>query len=414
LVLLQVVTGVIFYDRHWATVSRHRAASLVGDISFLSQMLQWRNDAVSEENILRSAHSFLNLAVEILPSGPGIDGSFTPRGNLEKTLSQSLSGVFGDAYIIDTQSEPGRVTIWLQTNNNILKISTDNERLISSTTRIFVAWMVGTSIILFAVATLFMRNQVRPLRRLARAAENFGKGRTEAEFQPSGATEVRRAAAAFLAMRERIRRQIQQRTDMLAGVSHDLRTPLTRMKLQLAMLPKDDDATDMQNDVAEMETMISGYLDFVRGEGTEEQTVTNIGELLHEVARDAQINDTNILVSTDDEVTIPLRRNAFKRCLTNLVTNGLRHGSQNVEISSVLIDGQLEISIDDDGPGIPAEQREEVFRPFYRLDSSRNLDTGGTGLGLSIARDIVHGHGGDIELDESAMGGLKARIRLPL
>lgn len=414
LVLLQIVTGIIFYDRHWSTVSRHRALALAGEISLVTLLRSQAEPRFSETELAYLAAITVRLEFEVLSEGPVIDGTFEPQGNLQKTLAKALDGPFRNAYIIDTESQPDRVIVWLKINNEIIRVTTDSERLISSTTSIFIYWMVGTSIILFAVATLFMRNQVRPLRRLARAAESFGKGHIETAFEPSGATEVRQAATAFLAMRERIIRQVQQRTLMLAGVSHDLRTPLTRMKLQLAMLPKDADAADMQNDVTEMENMISGYLDFVRGDGDEKTQAIRIDELILEVAKDARINENEIETGDLDESEITVRRDAFKRCLTNLVTNGLRYGAEKVRISATDIGGHLAITIDDDGPGIPEALREDVFRPFYRIDASRNTDTGGTGLGLSIAQEIVHAHGGKITLNDSPMGGLRAEILLPI
>ncbi len=414
LVLLQIVTGIIFYDRHWSTVSRHRALDLVGEITLVKLLRSQADPRFSETELAYLAASTIRLEFEVTTEGPVIDGTFEPSGNLQKTLAVALDGPFRNAYIIDTDAQSKRVIIWIDTGDEILRVATDSERLISSTTRIFVAWMIGTSIILFGVATLFMRNQVRPIRRLARAAESFGKGHIETDLEPSGAAEVRQAAAAFLAMRERINRQVQQRTFMLAGVSHDLRTPLTRMKLQLAMLTNDDDAAEMAHDVTEMENMIAGYLDFVRGEGEEKTQTVRIDALIRDVAKNARINEKEIECGHLDITEISLRKEAFKRCLTNLATNGLRYGAEKVQISTNSMGDHIAIIVDDDGPGIPEAHRDEVFRPFFRIDTSRNIDTGGTGLGLSIAQDIVHEHGGKITLSESPMGGLRAEISLPI
>jgi two-component system osmolarity sensor histidine kinase EnvZ len=274
-------------------------------------------------------------------------------------------------------------------------------------------WMIGTSLILFGVATIFMRNQVSPLRRLASAAENFGKGRDTPNFSPSGATEVRQAASAFMSMRDRIQRQIQQRTEMLAGVSHDLRTPLTRMKLQLAMLQDNAEIEELNSDVAAMEGMIEGYLNFARGEGSETPVPTDARTLLDEVVHEARRNGVQITFEMEEAIELPLARNAFKRSLTNLIDNAARHGEQ-VSVLGQRNGSVLEFIVDDDGPGIPEDMRDEVFRPFFRLDQSRNLATGGTGLGLSIARDIVRTHGGDITLSDAPSGGLRATIRVPI
>ena len=236
LVVLQVVSGVIFYDRHWANVSRHRANALAGDVALLVVLLRDVKPGRVQESLLLTAHQTLDLIVNFESGAILPNENFAPRGNLQRTLSRSLEQIVHRPFTIDTTSERRRVLIAVQTPEGVLHVSANSERLISSTTKVFILWMIGTSLVLFAVATLFMRNQVSPLRRLASAAENFGKGRDTPNFRPSGATEVRQAAAAFMSMRDRIQRQIQQRTEMLAGVSHDLRTPLTRMKLQLAML----------------------------------------------------------------------------------------------------------------------------------------------------------------------------------
>jgi len=413
LVLLQVVSGVIFYDRHWSNVSRHRATALAGDISMVLELIKENPASNNQPEIFELARRTLDLIFDyevgtILPNT-----HFEPAGNLEVTLSRSLREIVQRPFLIDTGSQRDRVLIEVQLPAGVLTVSANEERLISSTTKIFIFWMIGTSLILFAVATLFMRNQVSPIRRLATAAENFGKGRDTPNFKPSGATEVRQAANAFMAMRNRLERQIQQRTDMLSGVSHDLRTPLTRMKLQLAMLNRNTEIDELNSDVAAMEGMIEGYLNFARGEGTEERQLIDAGALLEEVAHDARRNGANITVHIEEAVELPLARAAIRRCLTNLAYNAARH-AEKIEMCLCRNGSVLEIMVDDDGPGIPEDMREDVFRPFFRLDESRNMETGGTGLGLSIAQDIVHGHGGEISLRESPAGGLRVLIRIPI
>ncbi|MBT6093776.1 MAG: HAMP domain-containing protein, partial [Rhodospirillaceae bacterium] len=294
----------------------------------------------------------------------------------------------------------------------VLHVVATRKRLFSSTAYMFVAWMVGTSLVLFGVATIFMRNQVKPIRRLAQAADDFGKGREVGSFKPEGATEVRQAAAAFMAMRERIVRQIRQRTDMLAGVSHDLRTPLTRMRLQLAMLDPAL-AEELKADVVEMEHMLEGYLAFARGEGAEAPVPTDMSALLEHVVRQARRKGARIDLHTEGELMVPLRPTAFRRCITNILENAMRYG-EHITVRAGLRDGSVDVVVDDDGPGIPTDQREDVFKPFFRIDGSRNPETGGVGLGLSIARDVVRGLGGEISLDDSALGGVRVRLRLPL
>jgi two-component system osmolarity sensor histidine kinase EnvZ len=301
--------------------------------------------------------------------------------------------------------------------DGVLSVLSPERRLYSFTSYLFIIWMLGSSLVLFSIATLFMRNQIRPIRRLAVAADAFGKGRDISDFRPEGALEVRQAARAFLLMRDRIRRQISQRTEMLAGVSHDLRTPLTRMKLQLAMMPDMAEVEEIKADVAEMQVMIDGYLSFARGDGEEEERQVDLSLLLAEIAGNARREGARLtldpMVTQGDAVILPLRLLSLRRCLTNLIGNAARYG-RHVWLSLERRGNFVEILIDDDGPGIPEDQREAVFRPFHRLEPSRNQKTGGVGLGLTIARDIARRHGGDILLRDSPQKGLRAVVRLPL
>jgi two-component system osmolarity sensor histidine kinase EnvZ len=277
---------------------------------------------------------------------------------------------------------------------------------------IFMSWMVTTALITCAVATLFLKNQIRSLRRLAVAAEAFGKGRDMPDFKPEGAAEVRQAAAAFLLMRERIRRQISQRTEMLAGVSHDLRTPLTRMKLELELLGDGEEVQGLRADLLEMQQMIEGYLAFARGEGDEQPAVGDLVELIADVVAAARRGGAEVALSAPDELHVAFRRDALRRCVMNLIANAARYGS-HVWVTVVAGRLAVDVMVDDDGPGIPEAQREAVFRPFFRLEMSRNRATGGVGLGLTIARDIMHNHGGDLTLETAPTGGLRARLHLP-
>jgi two-component system osmolarity sensor histidine kinase EnvZ len=275
--------------------------------------------------------------------------------------------------------------------------------------------MVGSALILMGIAIIFLRNQVRPIERLARAADSFGKGRAVPDFKPYGATEVRRAAQAFITMRERIERHISQRTEMLAGVSHDLKTPLTRLKLALAMLPDDGDIRPMRADIAEMEHMLDEYLAFARGEGSEESQTIDLSALLRDTAAAAAKarQRDGVVINAPMHVMVSVKRAGLRRLLANLIDNALKHAA-HVIVTLTQDERLVEIAVEDDGPGIPEARREEAFRPFHRLDQGRNLQTGGSGLGLAIARDIARAHGGDIVLDKSAKGGLKATVRLPV
>jgi two-component system osmolarity sensor histidine kinase EnvZ len=299
----------------------------------------------------------------------------------------------------------------VQLKNAVLHVEAPRKRLYTSMIYLFVIWVAGSSALLFTIAALFMRNQVRAIRRLAAAAENFGLGRDTDPIRPEGAAEVRRAATAFNRMQERIRRFLAQRTEMLAGVSHDLRTPLTRLRLALAMLPADGpcaaDREEMTADLEEMERMISGYLAFARGEQAEQAQQVNLTDVLEDVAAGARRAGTDIALTTPPDLRLLLRPDAIRRAITNLVDNARRHAAR-VAVSATALGRSVQVTVDDDGPGIPPERRESVFRPF-ESDAA-----GGTGLGLTIARDIVRAHGGDIVLEQSPLGGLRARVKLPV
>ncbi len=413
LVLMQVISSWVFYDRHYETITRRLAQGLAGDIAAVILIMD-RNPTPNERaHAFRLAEKAMWLEISFAEGGRLPDAAFeAPDRYLDRKLAQALKERFSYPFNIDSRSQREKVLIQIQRQNGVLSVRVTDERLFTSTTYIFIMWMIGSSVVLFGVAIIFMRNQVRPIRRLAVAAESFGKGRDVAEFKPEGASEVRQAATAFLQMRARIKRQIQQRTEMLAGVSHDLRTPLTRMKLQLAMLGDTPEIASLQSDVLEMEKMVEGYLAFARGEGAEQQLTTDIGGLLNEVVAQMKRDGSVIDLHLEERLNLPLQREAMRRCLTNLIANAQRHGKQ-IAVSAGRRNNIIEILIDDDGPGIPPDQREEVFRPFFRIDRSRNPETGGTGLGLSIALDVVRNHGGGLTLEEAPGGGLRARISLP-
>jgi two-component system, OmpR family, osmolarity sensor histidine kinase EnvZ len=412
LILVQVVSTWVFYDRHWNTITRRLADSVAGEIGLVvnargrieQENANWLMDSAADMGL------FFNFKkAEILPNAPPVTGG----GILDTRLANSMRERVRRPFHIDTWSHDRLVQIKVQVPDGVMEIFVPRERLFSSTTYIFVMWMVGTSLLLFAIATMFMRNQVRPIRRLAAAVDNFGKGRDVPDFRPEGATEIRRAAAAFERMRGRINSALTQRTEMLAGVSHDLRTPLTRMKLQLAMLAESKGVEDLKQDLREMEVMVEEFLAFARGEGTEEPSDSDLGEIVATVVRAASTDGHAVQATTEGDLRILIRPIAIRRCITNLVMNATTHAN-TVEVSAIRRGGLVEIKVDDDGPGIPEAEYEAVFKPFYRLDASRNPGTGGTGLGLSIARDLARGSGGDVTLDRSDMGGLRATIKLPV
>ena len=414
LLLLQVVTTSVFYAEHWDTVTKRLARSVAGDIALVVAMMPPDRDPAALDRLFAEAWTATQLQIGYRPGAtlPELPGAL--RATLvDRNLDMALSEYVKRPFLTDTRSRETAVEIHVQLPGGVLEVVAPRRRLFSSTTYLVILWMVGSSLALFAVAVMFMRAQVRPIRQLAGAAEDFGKGRDSAGFRIAGASEVRQAAAAFNQMRDRIRRQIAQRTEMLAGVSHDLRTPLTRMKLALALMGDAPEFADLKDDVVEMERMLNGYLAFARGEGREPPVETDLAELLGEVVAAAGREGADIRLAAPEDLTLTLRPDAMRRCLTNLIGNAQRHAA-SIWVAAARRDSGVEITIDDDGPGIPADKREDVFRPFFRLDTSRNPETGGIGLGLTIARDVARTHGGDLTLLDSPKGGLRARLWLPV
>jgi two-component system osmolarity sensor histidine kinase EnvZ len=414
MVILQSVVAFVFMERHWNTVTRRLSAAVTQDISSLIDVYRTYPQDPGNTQIRRIAQQRLGLVVDFLPLSemppPGPKPFFSL---LDQTLSDEIRRQIGRPYWLDTVGRSSIVEIRIQLDNAVMRVFARRSAAYASNSEIFLLWMVGTSLVLLSVAILFLRNQIKPIQRLADAAESFGKGREVPNFRPRGATEVRRAAHAFIEMKSRVERAIEQRTTMLAGVSHDLRTVLTRFKLELALLKDSGEAEAMNKDVDEMSRMLEAYLAFARGDAGEQSASTDMNELLEQLKTDAERDGRNVTVAFRGAPVVTVRPNAFKRCLANLVSNAARYGK------SISITGQrdhrwLIVTVDDDGPGIPSGMREDVFKPFLRLDDARNQDEGGTGLGLAIARDIARSHGGDITLGESSLGGLRATVRVPV
>jgi two-component system, OmpR family, osmolarity sensor histidine kinase EnvZ len=414
LVVLQLVSAYVFYGSHWDNIARRLANGLAGDIGAVIETMRAFPDADGRLVAMAIAANKMELDVRFIPDGVLPNHPQPPlRGYLERGLAAALTERVQRPFLFDADSFEREIAIRIQLSDGLLEVFAPKKRLFSSTTYVFTFWMLGTAMLLFGIATVFMRNQVRSVRKLAIAADGFGKGREVPLFKPEGASEVRQAAQAFNLMRERIQRQIQQRTEMLAGVSHDLRTPLTRMKLQLAIMGDFDGRAELEEDVADMERMVEGYLAFARGEGSERPVPTDLPRLVDEVVGRYIRQGGTIDVHSEGHIVMPLRPHALARALGNLIGNASRFGT-HVWVRVGQRKGAAEVLIDDDGPGIPADRREEVFKPFTRLESSRNSSTGGVGLGLTIARDIIRGHGGDVLLEDSPLGGVRARVLLPL
>ena len=412
LVLLQAVALQIFYGSHLDIVSRRLSAAVAGEVAYTLQLMNRFPGEANQRWILGQAWDLFQIKMEIEPGAvlPNVR-STNILGPMDDDLAIALREKVGLPYLMDWTSDPQSVLIRIQLPAGVLRAEAPRKRLYTATVYFFMIWLVGTALLLFGIAALFMRNQVRGIRRLAAAAEAFGMGQDPGPIRPEGATEVRQAATAFNRMQERIRRFLAQRTEMLAGVSHDLRTPLTRLRLALAMMPASDaakqDVAEMTTDLEEMDRMISGYLAFARGEGAEQAEPVNLTSVLEEVAAGARRAGARVDLDAPPALTLSLRADAIRRAITNLVDNARRHARHVLLAAGPQGNRNVQVIVDDDGPGIPPHRRESVFRPF---ESSAS---GGTGLGLTIARDIIRAHGGDIFLEDSPLGGLRARIRLP-
>lgn len=407
------IATFVFFDRHWITMTRRLTHAVAGDIGMVVELMRHSSTSATQAEIVQLADRKLDLFITYMPGHKALLGKDRGTSLLKTFLRKALRERVQYPFAIDMKHAPDVLAVQIEVPEGMFVILVPQRRIYTPTTEVFISFMLGSSILLSIITLLFMRNQIRPIRRLAEAAEAIGKGRDVPWFKIEGAIEVRQAAATLLVMRDRLRRMIAQRTAMLAGVSHDLRTPLTRMKLQLAFTPQSPEKEGFAADIAEMETMVEAYLAFAKGEEAELAVKVDVSALLDEIVEKAKRQQTHISFDKPEPVFAVLRPNAFKRCVNNLVSNALRHG-KNVVLSLSLAESNLNIEVDDDGPGIPEEKREDVFRPFLRLDESRNSGTGGTGLGLTIARDIARFHGGDIVLSTSKMGGLKARLWLPV
>lgn len=411
-VLLQSVIAYTFMERHWQLVTRRLSAAVTADVAAMIDVYESYPQDKDADTLTRIAGTRLNLDLDILKGAklplPGPRPFFSI---LDETLSEELAKQIGRPFWIDTVGRSSLIEIRVEIPDGVLRVTARRSMAYASNSHIFLLWMSGSSLVLLGVAILFLRNQIKPILRLADVAESFGKGR-EIEFRPRGAREVRQAGHAFIEMKRRIERAMEQRTTMLNGVSHDLRTIITRFKLSLALVEQTSEVEDLQRDVDEMSRMLEAYLAFARGDSGEAAVPTDMRAMLEDLRTDVERLGAHVAeVKFDGRAMVTLRPDAFRRCLFNLAANAARYGE------TVAIRGRTEarsflVSIDDDGPGIAIESREEVFKPFVRLDDARQ-DAGGSGLGLAIARDIARAHGGDVALHDSPLGGLRATVRIP-
>jgi two-component system osmolarity sensor histidine kinase EnvZ len=412
--IMQMAVTWAFFDKNWQTVTSRLSEGLAGDVAWAVDSYKQDPSPGSLARIADRAERSLDLSI-VLQQGRALPNR--ERLNLftaiDRSLDRALRDRLGDdLYWFDTTRYPAYVDIRVKVNGGVLRILAPTERAYATQGHIFLLWLAVATLILTALSLLFIRNQVRAIERLATAAEAFGRG-ADADLKPHGAREVRQAAQAFLDMKERLQRYIDQRTILLASVSHDLRTPLTRLKLELALTEPSTRTDEMKRDLAEMEHMIDEYLAFARGQGGESVETVYVRSLVEEVSEGAKRAGASVEVDIDPGLTTSVRPNAFKRAIANLVMNAAVHGEQVKVAARPSVHGGVEIMIDDNGPGIPPERYEEAFKPFNRLDEARNQNAKGVGLGLAIARDVARGHGGDVVLGKSPLGGLRASIRLP-
>jgi two-component system osmolarity sensor histidine kinase EnvZ len=415
MVLLQTAVTFAFMQHHWELVTRRLSEAVARDVGALTDLYQ-KLPLGDDAFLANLASERFRMDATLLPAGPlppvmprSFYGALDP---LTRILPSEIRRQVREPFWLDTVGRSGLMEIRVDLGARVLRLVTRRALAYEANAHIFVLWMLGAMIVLLTVAIIFLRNQIRPILRLARAAEDFGKGR-DLDFSPHGAREVRQAGHAFIEMKRRIERSTEQRTAMLNGVSHDLRTMLTRFKLSLALLDNSADSELLQKDVDEMGQMLEGYLAFARGDAGESITRINIGSILQDLKADSERHGAELGVETLGDLDIRVRPMAMKRCVGNLVANAHRHADR-VRVSATREAQFVSIVVDDDGTGIAPAHREDVFRPFYRLDEARNQDEGGTGLGLAIARDIARSHGGDITLSDSPLGGLRAAVRIPI
>ena len=413
-VLMQSIVTYVFFERHWESVTSNLSKGAASDIALVIDLAK-RSPAWTIEELNAAAQvNKMDLWVthyegETLPVETN-DAFFSV---VDRTLRDALATRLKDPFWFDTTRYPDYVEVQVATETGVLIFHVRSERVYATNGHIFILWLVGATLILVAIALIFLRNQVRPIQQLARAAEEFGRGRDAPDFRPAGASEVRRAARAFIGMRGRIKRHIHQRTALLAGVSHDLRTPLTRMRLELEMMPKTETTEALKTDVAEMEHMLEEYLAFTRDQSTEDTEMADLAALAEELRQDAERAGERLDVAAEGELSAAVRRSALKRALQNLIANAFAH-ADTVRLSLKEDGNSIAFQVDDDGPGIDPAQYEEAFKPFNRLDAARNQNKSGVGLGLAVARDVVRSHGGDITLAKSDLGGLQVRLQLPV
>ena len=408
-IILQIIITIVFYDSVWIKANKNITRSLVNQLKTIEEVYQ--NDKKNLDFFTDSYKNNFNFEIginqEMFPDGSG-ERKFSP---MDRSLRRELKSVFGNNnYWFNTSKFKNAVEIKIRSGNDVIEFLVPKEMVSTSSVRLFVLWTTLPSLVLIIIALIFLKNQTKPIVKLAKAAERFGKGDYVNDFRASGAQEIRKAAFEFDRMAKRINRHLNQRSEMLSGISHDLRTPLTRLKLQLEMLSQKDISKNMSKDIDEMENMLNDYLQFAKTQAKEETSSINLSSLIKDIKR--EFSNENLVLENLEDITLKGRSSALKRCLENVIQNGLVYGN-NVFVNLYRGSNIASITIDDDGPGIPEDQYKNVLKPFVRLDKSRSLNKSGVGLGLAIVEDVINSHGGSISLGKSKHNGLQVKISLP-
>tara|TARA_B100000579_G_scaffold134762_1_gene109122 strand:- start:3535 stop:4851 length:1317 start_codon:yes stop_codon:yes gene_type:complete len=409
IIILQIIITVVFFDSIWIKANKGMTRSLVGELKTLTDIYnEYGKEADFLTKIYKENFNFvINVKKDQLPKIEA-ERKFSP---MDRSLRRELKSAFGNKnYWFNTTKYKEVVEVRIRSNNQTIQFFFPREKIATSSFRLFLLWITLPSFILIFIAIIFLKNQTRPIVNLAKAAERFGKGHYVNEFRTSGASEIRKASYEFDRMVKRINRHLNQRSEMLSGISHDLRTPLTRLKLQIEMLKQKEISEKMSKDIDEMEKMLNDYLQFAKTQVQENSVAININDFFKEITN--SMNNKNVNLKIDEKIILVARKNALKRCFDNFIQNGLSYG-KNVYINIGKTSNRLIVLIEDDGPGIPREEYKNVFKPFYRLDKSRSLNTSGVGLGMSISEDIISSHGGNIQLSQSKHKGLQVKVSLP-
>ena len=410
-IVLQLLITIVFFDSLWIKTNKGMTRALVNEINTFIEV--YNNDNYDKDEITNLFSVYQDLNIEFIKDKKFVF-SFKERwfSPVDRTLRRELKSSFGNTYFwFDTTNYKELVDVRIKYQNGYFKFLIPRDRLTSSSARIFGLWITVPALIMVIISLIFLKNQTRPITALAKAAERFGKGEEVEEFKPSGAAEIRQAGLEFDRMRKRISRHLNQRSEMLSGISHDLRTPLTRMKLQTAFIKDKDITNKLTEDINEMEKMLNEYLQFTSSSYLEKDELFNLSDLIEEIIQ--KYNNKNISTNISNRIYFNGRKNLIKRCINNLIDNALKYG-KNVEIELIKKNTNIFIKIEDDGPGIPENEYDNVFKPFYKIDKGRADSKSSVGLGLSIASDIIRSHGGNVKLEKSSLNGLEVRIFLPV